>query len=458
MKKSFIFLFALLAAAVGCNSNAPQGNVTQVQHPEWTKDAVIYEVNVRQFTPEGTFAALEQHLDRLQELGVDILWLMPIHPIGEEGRKGTLGSYYSCKDYKDVNPEFGTMEEFNHFLEAAHEKGFKVILDWVANHTSRDSKWVSDNLDWYKLDSTGAPAIQYDWTDIAALNYDNKEVYAAMIDAMSFWVEAGVDGFRCDVAGSVPVEFWNEAVPQLKAINPDIFMLAEAEQADLQEKAFDAYYSWSQMNLWYEVAKGKVSADSLANFYVNYAEDKEMPQGTIAMNFTTNHDQNSWHGTNEEFYPDAIKQFTVLAFTVPGMPLIYSGEEASLDKSLEFFEKDDIDWSNDKNGMTDFYKSLIDMRDKHASLWAAPYGGVMVILPTDQPEKIFAFEREAEGDICLALFNFSNEEVTFNVKNHIVTTDKEFTLPAHGYHVIFSVGDCFGDCDEAEMKAETTVE
>lgn len=454
MKKILTFLL-LFSCLIACKKAAPEP-VTNVIHPDWAKDAVIYQVNVRQFTDEGTFAAAETHLDRLAGLGVDILWLMPIHPIGVEGRKGTLGSYYAVKDYCAVNPEFGTMEDFDHFLAVAHEKGFKVILDWVANHTGRDHAWTVDHRDWYFLDEDGNLATQYDWTDIAHLDYENNpEVYDAMESQMQFWIDRGVDGFRCDVASEVPTDFWDQAFADFRAQKPEgLFFLAEAEKPELQVDAFDAYYAWTQMHLWYDVCAGKKDAADLADFYVSYAGQTGMPAGTLAMNFISNHDQNSWHGTNTELYGPALKQFTVLSFLLPGIPMLYNGDEVNLPKRLEFFEKDPIDWSSDPDGMTTLYAELIKLRDAHACLWAAPWGGSMAILPTDHPKQVLAFEREVEGDLCLALFNISDEELSFHVDNHLVTRDSDFTLPAHGYHVIFSVGDCFGNCDQSEFEDE----
>ncbi|MCK9624928.1 MAG: alpha-amylase family glycosyl hydrolase [Bacteroidales bacterium] len=450
--KKVIFLFAVILCLFGCNIQH-KSIETDLQHPEWVKDAIIYEVNVRQYTPEGTFAALENHLDRLQKTGIDILWMMPIYPIGVEERKGTLGSYYAVQDYYGVNPEFGTIEDFKHFLNKAHQMEFKVILDWVANHTSRDAVWVKENPEWFCRDSLGNIATLYDWTDVSVLNYEKSEVREAMISAMKYWVEVGVDGFRCDVAAEVPVDFWNECTTELREVSDSLFFLAEAEKDSLQFVAFDSYYSWKQMQKWYDLASGKINADSLADFYVNYEKNSGMPHYSIPMNFTSNHDQNSWTGTDIEKFGEAYRQFAVLSFVVPGMPMIYSGQEASLDKRLKFFVKDTIDWANDKFEMGELYKSLIKMRDNHASLWAQPWGGTMLILPSDKPEQIFAFEREVEGDLCLAMFNFSNKEVTFNVENHIVTKDNQFTLPPHGYNIIFSLGDYFGNCD-TNLKKE----
>ena len=450
--KKVIFLFAAILCLFGCNIQ-PKSIETNLQHPEWVKNAIIYEVNVRQYTPEGTFAALENHLDRLQKTGIDILWMMPIYPIGVEERKGALGSYYAVQDYYGVNTEFGTIEDFKHFLNKAHQMGFKVILDWVANHTSRDAVWVKENPEWFCRDSLGNIATLYDWTDVSVLNYEKSEVREAMISAMKYWVEVGVDGFRCDVAAEVPVDFWNECTTELRELNDSLFFLAEAEKDSLQFVSFDSYYSWKQMQQWYDLAAGKINADSLADFYINYEKNSHMPHYSIPMNFTSNHDQNSWTGTDIEKFGEAYRQFAVLSFVVPGMPMIYSGQEASLDKRLKFFVKDTIDWTNDKFEMGELYMSLIKMRDNHASLWAQPWGGTMLILPSDKPEQIFAFEREVEGDLCLAMFNFSNKEVTFNVENNIVTKDNQFTLPPHGYHIIFSLGDYFGNCD-TNLKKE----
>lgn len=224
----------------------PQPYIT-LKNPEWTKDAVLYQINTRQFTPEGTFRAAERELPRLKALGVDILWLMPVHPIGEKHRKGTLGSPYSVRDYYGVNPEFGTKADLKHFVDAAHAQGMHVILDWVANHTAWDNPLVKDHPDWYARGWKGDfhPTPWWDWTDIVNLDYSHPGLRKYMTDAMTYWVrEIGVDGYRCDVAGFVPLDFWNNARAELDAIKP-VFMLAEWESRDLHAKAFDATYAWS---------------------------------------------------------------------------------------------------------------------------------------------------------------------------------------------------------------------
>jgi glycosidase len=440
--KRFVYALPLLLLVLltGCKPKS-QYPITEVTHPDWAESGVIYEVNVRQYTPEGTFAAFSKHIDRLSELGIKILWFMPINPIGEVARKGTLGSYYSVKDYYSVNREFGTAEDFKAVVDSCHAKGMKVILDWVANHTSRDAVWTTQHPDWY-VHAGDSLAVAADWNDTAKLDYSNDSLQNAMIDAMKYWItNCGIDGFRCDVAGEVPTKFWDKATKALRAVKPDIFFLAEAEKPELQQKSFDAYYSWNLMHLTYDVAAGKVTADSLAKFFISYEDSTKMPLNTIPMHFTNNHDQNSWTGSTRELYGAASKEFAVLSFVLPGMPLIYSGEEVSLDKRLSFFEKDTIDWTADKDSMTVFYKNLIADRNAHPCLWAMPSGGLMYVIENDKPQQVFAMERELSGDLCLAVFNFSSEQVVCNLGERMTTSDTEFDLPPYGYRVIFSTGD-----------------
>ena len=267
-------LVAVAATLVGCCNKAAEKTTDEAN--VWVKAAeaceydkynsVVYELNIRQATEEGTFAAAERYLPELKNMGVDIVWLMPISPIGVDGRKGTLGSYYSIIDYKAVNPEFGTMDDFKSFLATAHDLGIKVILDWVANHTSRDAKWWQEGKkDWYVMDDeTGLPIVEYDWTDIAKLNYNNFEMRAAMTDALRFWVELGIDGFRCDVAMNVPGDYWKGAWEELKAINPDLYLLAEGEEEWLHESGFDATYAWELHHIFNAMAKGGSETKNVA--------------------------------------------------------------------------------------------------------------------------------------------------------------------------------------------------
>ncbi|WP_167610955.1 alpha-amylase family glycosyl hydrolase [Maribellus sediminis] len=417
--KQYYSILIVLAFVVGACSNSTQKTTAPVvdENPlAWSDDAVMYEVNVRQFTPEGTFNAFATHLPRLQELGVEILWFMPIHPIGKENRKGTLGSYYSIQDYKAVNPEFGTFEDFKSLVKQAHEMGYKVLIDCVANHTSWDNVWMSEHKDWYTLDSLGnVLPPNPDWSDVADLNYDNEEMRAAMIDAMEYWVaEADIDGYRCDYAGGVPTDFWEEARASLDEIKP-VFMQAEdQDHLDLLNMAFDCNYGWTMHHYMNEIYSGEKSVDDIKTYFAQV--DSTYPFGTYPLQFTSNHDENSWNGTAYERLGDAVKTFAVLSFTIPGMPLVYSGQEAGLDKRLEFFEKDEIDWNRDPS-MTELYKQLIDLKQENPALWNGEAGGEIEFLETSAPEKLLAFTREKEGNSVLVVMNLSAEPLAGTVES-----------------------------------------
>lgn len=387
---------------------------SEVKHPEWSKDAVIYEVNVRQYTEEGTFKAFQEHLPRLKELGVDILWFMPIHPIGEKNKKGELGSYYSVKDYLGVNPEFGTMEDFKKVVEKAHDMEMYVILDWVANHTAWDNPLTEEHPDWYTKDSTGnfQPPVE-DWSDVIELDYDVPEMRDYMIDALKFWVEeADIDGYRCDVAGMVPVDFWNRSRKALDSIKP-VFMLAEANEPILHKKAFDMTYAWDFHFLMNEVAQGKKSANDLQEKLKE--EMEKYPENAYRMMFTSNHDENSWKGTVYERLGDGVETFAVLSYTLPGMPLIYSGQEACMDKQLEFFEKDPIEWK--ECNMTELYEKLNELKKDNKALWNGEFGGEYKRIETTNNDNIFAFLREGKRNKIFVLANLSNQPLEFNLQS-----------------------------------------
>ncbi len=396
MKKIIIALAALALAAC-----APKVQY----HPEWTYDSVVYEMNIRQYSPEGTFAAAAAQLPRLKELGVDVVWLMPMFEIGTEGRKGTLGSYYAISDYKKVNPEFGTMEDFEAFLAKAHELGLKVILDWVANQTAPDHIWMTEKpADFYERDAEGNAIWEYDWTDTRSLNYENEEVWWAQDDAMRFWLEKGVDGFRCDAAGEVPAEFWYGILPKMNKDYPDIYLLAEAERDNLADPlvTFDANYAWELHHLLNSLAKGAKTVDDLKEYVARDAA--RFPKEAFRLTFTSNHDENSWSGTEFEREGAAANACAVLCFTLPGsQPLIYTGQEIGLNRRLEFFEKDPItDWS--ANEYTTFWKTLCDLKHNNPALKAGEKGGDIVWW--DAPEGWVAFHREVKGNMVIVIANF----------------------------------------------------
>ena len=563
MKRLPALLLAMVLVACGTRPQQPAA------HPDWSYNSVVYEMNVRQYTPEGTLAAAARHLPRLRELGVDVVWLMPVYPIGVKERKGTLGSYYAISDYEAVNPEFGTLEDFDRFLAEAHRLGLRVILDWVANHTSPDARWIEERpADWYVRDSLGNTIVQYDWTDIAKLDYGNADMRAAMAAAMRFWLDRGIDGFRCDMACEVPIDFWQQTLPALRKEYPGIYLLAEGEAPALHDGAFDASYAWELHHLLNDIAQGRKSAadlraywvanhtspdarwieerpadwyvrDSLGNTIVQYdwtdiakldygnadmraamaaamrfwldrgidgfrcdmacevpidfwqqtlpALRKEypgiyllaegeapalhdgafdasyawelhhllndiaqgrksaadlrayvardaaaMPREAFRLMFTSNHDENSWAGTEFERMGDAARVMALLTFTLPnGQPLVYTGQEMGFDHRFEFFEKDPVPaW--ERNGFTDFYAALIRLRHENPVLAAGERGGQAAYpLGERTPDGLMLFSRTAGGNEVTVAANLSAEEVAFDLpfegSRREFFTGKEYT-------------------------------
>ena len=377
----------------------------QPYHPEWTYNSVVYEVNVRQFSPEGTFKGVEAQLPRLKDLGVDVLWLMPMYEIGTVERKGSLGSYYAISDYKKVNPEFGTMEDFEHLLAVAHRLGFKVILDWVANQTAPDHVWMTEKpADFYERDAEGNAIWEYDWTDTRSLNYENQEVWKAQEDAMRFWLEKGVDGFRCDAAGEVPAEFWYGILPGMNKDYPQAYFLAEAERDNLADsrQTFDANYAWELHHLLNGLAQGSKTVQDLKDYVARDAA--RFPKEAFRLTFTSNHDENSWAGTEFEREGAAANACAVLCFTLPGsQPLIYTGQEIGLSRRLAFFEKDPIT-DRSPNEYTTFWKTLVNLKHNNPPLAAGEKGGEIVWW--EAPEGWVAFHREVKGNMVIVLANF----------------------------------------------------
>ncbi|WP_170311520.1 alpha-amylase family glycosyl hydrolase [Vallitalea okinawensis] len=380
---------------------------------DWIDDATIYEVNLRQYTEKGTFEAFREHLPRLKELGVEVLWFMPIHPISEVEKKGELGSYYAVADYKEVNPEFGTMEEFKALVEECHDMGFKVILDWVANHTGWDNQWITDHPEWYtQVNGEITIPAGTNWTDVADLNYDNEEMRQEMIDALVFWVEeADIDGYRCDVAGSVPVDFWEDARVALDKVKP-VFMLAEdGSNYSLLDNAFDANYNWYLLDSINTVANGGRASAIRSDIRRAAAV---YPDGTFPMNFVTNHDENSWNGTTEERLGTSRNLMDALVFTAPGIPLIYSGQEANLNKRLLFFDKDEINWSD--LSKQDYYERLIDLKKENEALWNGSVGGDLTFIDTTE-KSILAYVRTKDNNNVVFIGNFIDQVTEFTLKS-----------------------------------------
>jgi len=410
---SAVALFAILPAATPA---APAADPYQpipyvrLKHPEWTRNATIYQVNTRQFTEEGTFRAAERQLPRLKALNVDILWLMPIHEIGQQNRKGTLGSPYSVRDYYSVNHEFGTLEDLKHFVAAAHAQGMHVILDWVANHTAWDNPLVRQHPEWYRHDWKGdfRPTPWFDWTDIIDLDYRQPGLRKYMTEALKYWVtEADVDGYRCDVAGFVPVDFWNNVRRELDAIKP-VFMLAEAESRDLHAEAFDMTYAWGWYEAMHQVATGKADLGALIGYYSG--NEGSFPPDCMRMTFVSNHDKNAWDGTGPEQFGDALEAAIVLSVVGDGLPLIYNGQEAGESKRLKFFEKDSIEWKAHPVG--ELYRKLFALKKAHPVLWNAHWGATMIRVPNSASAEVLSFVRRNDRDKVFAVFNFSKEART----------------------------------------------
>ena len=384
-------------------------SISMYMNPEWSFSAVLYEMNVRQLTAEGTFRAAIERLPFLRSIGVDAIWLMPIYPIGEDGRKGSLGSYYSIKDYTAVNPEFGTDDDFRAFVAAAHAMGMRVLLDWVANHTARDARWIAERpADWYERDEQGVAKVPWDWTDTAKLNYANHDVWRGQIDAMRYWVENfDVDGFRCDMAMLVPIEFWQEASEELHRIKSDIFMLAEAEEDNLFNNAFNMSYQWNVHHIMVDIAKGARRVWDLRNAI--HSERARYPREAMRMSFTSNHDENSWSGSEQSRFGAALEVMTAMTFLMPStMPLIYTGQEVGYDHSFEFFERDAIPEEKYREGYaTRLYRSLAALKHSEPALCVGERGGEMIEIENNAKDCMMTFVREVEGSRVVAMMNLS---------------------------------------------------
>lgn len=426
MKKPYLTLcLSALLLATACRTTTKDQTGTSAADtttvgappaPEWARNATIYEVNTRQFSPAGNFKAVEAQLPRLKELGVDIVWLMPIYPISQKNKKGTLGSPYAIADYKAVNPAYGTLADFKSLVNRAHALGLRVILDWVANHTGWDHVWTKEHPDWYtRVDGkfiapidpkTGKPT---DWTDVIDLNYDNPALRKGMIEAMQYWVkECGIDGYRCDVAGFVPNDFWAELRPQLDKIKP-VFMLSEWEdEPDQFKSCFNMNYGWSMHTMMKAVAKGSRTADKIDS--LREANQKRFPAWYYQMLFTQNHDENSWNGTLAESFGPGADAFIVLSSTLDGMPLVYDGMESNLNKRLAFFEKDTIAWGNYPK--SDFFKTLLTLKHRNSALWNGLAGGKVVKIPTDHDDAVYAFYRQRDNDRVAVILNLSGKPQT----------------------------------------------
>ncbi len=374
---------------------------------EWIYNTNIYEVNLRQYTKEGTFEAFEKHLQRLKDMGVQTLWFMPITPISQKEKKGTLGSYYACSDYVAVNPEFGTLKDFQKLVDDAHKTGFKVIIDWVANHTGWDHVWTKEHPHWFEREADGSFKRASGMDDIIELDFTKTEMRKAMIEAMKFWVkECDIDGYRCDLAFWVPLDFWKEAIPQLNQIKP-LFWLAESDALEHPEymQVFDAAYAWTWMHKTEEWYKKKQPLKEL----IKVLDDYETAPGIKAW-FTSNHDENSWNGTEYDKYGDAAKALAVHSCTWPGIPLIYTGQELPNKEMLKFFDKDVIEWKHCE--LHQFYQTLLHLHHTQPALNA---NSEVFPLHTSCDANVFAYLRKKGDNEVITILNLSDHHVRFDI-------------------------------------------
>ena len=445
-----ILFASLMSVLMGLSATVPSHSSSGNGMPEWVENAVIYEINVRQYSNDSSLDSVTSDLPRLKDLGVNVLWLMPIYPISEMGRLGSLGSYYAVKDYLSVNPEFGTDQDLTEFVTAAHQQGFKVILDWVANHTGWDHPWIAQHPEWYvhENEDPNSPIVSPNgWNDVAQLNYQNSYLRATMIDAMKHWVTGfDIDGYRCDFASGVPVDFWSEASAQLNAIKP-LFMLAEAEGVPGHLNGpFDSEYAWTfkdKFNALANLGMGVAGLDYLVTERLN-----SHPQDTAAMLFITNHDENSWNGTEYQRLEKNVSVMTVLYFTLPGIPLVYNGQEISMNHALAFFDKDPIDWSQGKDNIV--LQKMIELKRNSPALAVGMNRGeyqrinvgnssVLVFLRTASDEKVLVVANVSAAAQPITINLGANASAFREVLTNVLTTlpsQYRLTVPAHGYRVL----------------------
>ena len=459
--KKITLLSLVIATLLSCKKEAETAQDIAPVTAEMADNAIIYEANIRQYSPEGNFNAFIRDIPKLKKLGIKVLWLMPIHEIGIKNRKAHgdlsvediedviqkkiyLGSPYSVRDYRSINHRYGSKEDFHYLVETAHKNGIYVILDWVANHTAWDHPWVKSHNDFYTHDKEGKMIAPFDWTDVAELNYDNPKLRKAMIEDMKYWVkEFNIDGFRCDVAAEVPTDFWETATVELNKIKP-VFMLAEAEKPELMKKAFDMQYGWEVHHIFNDIAKGKKTVKAFDE-YMQKVKDSLQPDD-IHMNFTSNHDENSWNGTEYERMNDAVETFTALTYVMPGMPLIYNGQEYDLKKRLKFFEKDTIPHTVGK--MMSVYQKLGKLKVENPALNGGKTPASYTRISTSDDSHILAFERVKTNKKVIFIGNLSRNSRTFSMplqgnyleyitgNNETFSEDKKITLKPWEYKIL----------------------
>jgi alpha-amylase len=412
---------------------------------DWSYNTNIYEVNIRQYTKEGNFEAFGEHLGRLKDMGVHILWFMPIMPISVRDRKGKLGSYYAVQDYCKINPEFGTLEDFKQLVQQAHDLEMKVIIDWVANHTGNDHPWLEEHPDFYHRDENGEVVKPNDWTDVSHLSYDEEGTRVAMIESMKYWVRVcDIDGFRCDMAHLVPLDFWFRARTEIQELKSELFWLAECEEP-IYHNAFDASYTWEWMHATEKLYKHETSLSELPAILDNNAT--RFHPDALRVYFTTNHDENSWNGTEYEKFRELAIPLAVFSCTWNGIPMIYSGQELPNYKRLKFFEKDLIQWQPEIK-LHNFYKKLLLLKKNNNALVAGSKSSTEWIMPSSDRNPFLAYKRKHGADEVIVMLNLSADKVrveTASKGNYVELFSNEvfrldgtevFALDSYGYKVL----------------------
>ena len=406
----------LLAAALllGADRSLADQNLAAVParpSPDWLRSGTIYEIFPRDFSPEGNLQGVTAHLDDLKNLGVGVLWIMPIHPIGEKFRKGEYGSPYSIKDYYAVDPNYGTLKDFKQLVVGAHQRGMKVVMDLVANHTAWDSVMMA-HPDYYKQDAPGhvIPPVP-EWTDVAGLNYTSTGLRTYMIEMLKYWItKADVDGFRCDVAYMVPTDFWDQVRDALTQVKPDIMMLAEASKPELLVKAFDIDYSWPLLATMNGVLVHDAPASDVRRTWEE--NHREFPKGALHLRITDDHDEAravARYGLNGALAASA------LMFTLDGVPLLYNGMEvgdATESGDPALFDKLTIFWSpKERLPLRKVYHDLIQLRKQYAALRTDRVDW----LRNSDETRLVTFRRADDQDEFVVVINFSSRPVNAKV-------------------------------------------
>ena len=414
-----LFALALISFLTFSSCSDDDDNWTEIPNSEvkpiTANNRVIYEVNVRNYSSEGNFKGLEKDLPHLKDLGVDILWLMPIHPIGVENREGSLGSPYSVKDYKAVNPDYGTTADFKALIEAAHALNMEIWIDWVANHTSRDHAWIKEHLDYYAEKDGQRPYSPENWYDVVQLDYNNANMRAAMIDAMKYWVsEFGIDGYRCDAATFVPLSFWKEARAQVDVVKK-ITWLCEGDNADYME-AFDYDYAWG-----FNTAMNNFGSSNNVTELVNECEklfNNTAYRNKGRMVYLTNHDLNAYDGTEFTRYGSSVLPLTVLSFTIYDMPLIYNGQEIGMNKAMSLFDPSPVEWDPSNKIYVNLFQKLTQLKRTQPALEDGTNRGSLKIYPTNN-EKVFVYSRTKGDNEVLVIFNLGKVAVRFKFTEEV---------------------------------------